>query len=234
MLRGIALFLAATLVGCATPSVEVFKHTYEKLKRRPNRLIVSVAPNYIEKDGFPYHQGLLVRVHFFLNEEPIPMRAEGTIRFVAYDKSKMGDGEPEPVGIYVIKPEDLPKHLRKDIIGESYVFWLPYEPAAPTQVVVNASFQPTYGDLISTEPSTVHLSPLKHAVATANSAEKKRPRPNYVSFDNLAPKQEAVVQTIPLNGPPGTTKVKTIGGHVPPNAGVLAKQAKAGQANQAN
>ena len=230
MLRWIAISLTASCLGCTTmPMTTAFKQKWESMQRRPNRLIVSVAPNYIEKDGFPFHQGMYVRVHFFLNDEPLTMVAEGDMTFVAYDKSKNGDplagGDPQPVGIYRIASDELSKHLRKDIIGDSYIFWLPYEPETPTQMVVNASFNPKYGEPFTSEPSVVHLTPLKHAVATANAADKKKPRPNYVAFDSLAPKRTAEVSTIALNNKPGTSiRVPTIGGAAPINAGLVRNQ----------
>ena len=202
MMRWIALALtAAATVGCASlPMSKTLTNSWESMKRRPNKMVVSAAPNFIEKDGFPYHQGMLVRVHFFLNEEPITMPAEGEMVFVAYDKSKVGDTPvPEPVGMYKISTEELAKHLTKDIVGVSYAFWLPYEPAGPTQVVVNASFKPTYGEAFTSEPSTVSLSPLKQSVTAASAAERRRPRPNYVSFDSAVPKQRAPVSSFNFN-----------------------------------
>jgi hypothetical protein len=230
MLRWIAISLTASCLGCTTlPTTTAFKQKWESMQRRPNRLIVSVAPNFIEKDGFPFHQGMYVRVHFFLNDEPLTMVAEGEMTFVAYDKSKNGDplagGDLQPVGVYRIAADELPKHLRKDIIGDSYIFWLPYEPETPTQMVVNASFKPKYGEPFTSEPSVVHLTPLKHAVATANAADKKKPRPNYVAFDSMAPKRTAEVSTIALNNKPGTSiHVPTIGGATPINAGLVRNQ----------
>lgn len=204
MLRGIAIALTASAAaGCASmPMVSQKMHDkWESMKRRPNKMIVSVAPNYIEKDGFPYHQGLLARVHFFLNDEPMTMPAEGEMTFVAYDKSKMNDKPvPEPVGVYKITNEELAKHQTKDIVGVSYAFWLPYEPGCQTQMVVNASFVPTYGAPYTAEPATVSLAPLKQSVA-ANSTEKRQPRPNYVAFDSIGPKSKASVSTVPLNKP---------------------------------
>jgi hypothetical protein len=205
MLRGIAIALtAAAATGCATmPMMSQKMHDkWESMKRRPNKMIVSVAPNYIEKDGFPYHQGLLARVHFFLNDEPMTMPAEGEMTFVAYDKAKASDKTvPEPVGVYKITNEEMAKHQTKDIIGVSYAFWLPYEPDAQTQMIVNATFVPTYGAPYTAEPATVSLTPLKNSVAAANTAEKRRPRPNYVSFDSIGPKSKGTVSTLPLNKP---------------------------------
>jgi len=220
MVRWIAVFFAALSVGCTSPATMsvTLKETWEKIKRRPNRLIVSASPNYIEKDGFPFHQGLFVRAHFFINDDPITMQADGEMTFTVYDKAKNGE-TPTPVGLYRISNEDMPKHLRKDIVGDSYVFWLPYEPETPTQMVVNASFRPPYGDPYTAEPSIVHLTPLKSAVAAASAAEmKKSPRPNYVGFNSQAPKERAVVSTIPLGRPTeGTTTIQTFGGPKPLN-----------------
>jgi hypothetical protein len=225
MLRWTAICLAAASMGCTTTGMTTaFRNSWESMKRRPNRMIVSVAPNFVERDGFPFHQGMLVRVHFFLNDEPITMRADGEMTFVAYDKGKNGDN-PTPVGLYRISNEEMLKHLRHDIVGDTYVFWLPYEPESPTQMVVNASFKPKYGDPYTSEPSVVHLTPLKQAVASANEPDKKRPRPNYVAFDSQAPKQTATVSTISLNNKPGAAQIETIGGARPLSGAAVQQQA---------
>lgn len=228
MLRWIAISLTAACAGCTSTSMTTaIMEKWDSIKRRPNRMIVSVAPNYIEKDGFPFHQGMYVRAHFFLNDEPVTMPAEGEMTFIAYDKSKGDptDGtNPTPVGVYRITKDELPKHQRKDIIGDSYIFWLPYEPSGPTQMVVNANFKPKYGEAFTSEPSIVHLTPLKTSVTAANTEEKRRPRPNYVAFDSLAPKQTVKVETIALNNKPGTTEVETIGGAKPVSAAAVRNQ----------
>jgi hypothetical protein len=217
-MRWIAIALTASATGCASLQTRVV-HKWKSMERRPNKVVVSAAPNHIERDGFPYHQGILVRCHFFLNEEPITMMAEGEMTFTAYDKSKVGDNPaPQPVGVYVIKPEELDKHRSRDIVGVSYAFWLPYEPDCPTQMVVNATFRPTYGEPFTAEPSTVSLSPLKQSLTELNTAEKRRPRPNYVAFDSIGPKSAAPKPaTIDMTRKPGLP-VQQTGGMIPQNS----------------
>ena len=218
-MRWIAIPLTVIAAGCASmPMPASVKNSWESMKRRPNKMVVSAAPNYIERDGFPFHQGMLVRCHFFLNEEPITMPAEGEMTFTAYDKSKVGDNPaPQPVGVYVIKKEELAKHQTRDIVGTSYAFWLPYEPDCQTQMVVNATFRPTYGEPFTAEPSNVSLTPLKQTIASQSTTEKRRPRPNYVAFDSIGPKSKPETSTIAIRQP-GAPNVQPAGGAIPQNS----------------
>jgi hypothetical protein len=197
MKRFIWVLSGSLFVGCVgLPTLPKDPLTF--LTAVPNKMVVSVSPNHIERDGLPFHQGMFCRIHFFHNDEPMPLAVDGNIQIMAYDRAKNGDN-PIPVGVYQINGEQLAKHKRKDFIGTSYVFWLPYEPEKPTDMIVSASFKPSRGEAFSSNPSTVHLMPLKQATSPGLGKPRTYQQYTVVPQSNTGDSQATAVKSIPLS-----------------------------------
>jgi hypothetical protein len=184
------------LTGCvATPKLSLDARQW--LLRPPTRMAIGVTPNHLERDGMPFHQGMFCRIHFFVEEEPVPVAADGDLQILAFDRGKNGD-DPTPVGQYVITAAEIDKHRRKDMIGDAYVFWLPYEPEKSTQMLVSATFKPKNGNPFSASPTVLHLTPLKRARPGEALAAKRQPYPQYTMIESPREARRPEVASIPL------------------------------------
>lgn len=126
-------------MGCEMTKNTLYKQ-FEKPCFAPTRMVVLASPLPLEQLGVA-QQGILCRIYFFLNENPIPIQVNGDMRFVAYDRLHPNE-DGTPIGVYEISAEDMENHRRKDVVGESYVFWLPYQPPTMTHVYIQADFTP--------------------------------------------------------------------------------------------
>ena len=61
---------------------------------------------------------------------------------------------------------ELPARMRHDSLGDSYVFWLPYEPKAKVQLLLQAKITVAGKDAAMTSVHTA-LEPAAEAVANA-------------------------------------------------------------------
>lgn len=162
---------AGALAGCAhhvdASRVLFWKH---KEYRQPTKMVVVLSAARLEEDGKPRHQGMYARVYFFDGDDPIPVTANGKLTFIAYDQSKGTNKDRSPDGVYEIERERLPNHLRRDIVGDSYVMWLPYEPAQKTQVVVVGTFDGGDGKKVESSLVSIELVPALADIAGAGQA----------------------------------------------------------------
>lgn len=137
-------------------------------------MVVVLTPSRMEEHGQGSRQGMLCRVYFFHGEDPIPVRAKGDLVFTAFDHSRGGKNR-EPDGKYEIKADELASHLRKDIVGDSYLFWFPYEPMQKTQVSLQGTFQSTSGPEVQSGVVAMEMLPAVQNVAQNSPAPLARP-----------------------------------------------------------
>lgn len=139
----------------------------------PTRMVMTCSEIPLESDGKPVHQGMLCRVYFFAGDGAYPVPANGALSFKMIDPVKGGPGRT-PDGIYTVSAEEMPLHLRRDIVGDSYVFWLPYEPEMKTKVSLEASFTPHH----QTQPVLGLVAVELNPVAAKEGLAKIPPKPN--------------------------------------------------------
>ncbi|MFO0944699.1 MAG: hypothetical protein U1D30_01940 [Planctomycetota bacterium] len=162
------MLLVTTLAGCASSPPALVEKIPFLPQKEPDRMVVVLSPSRMEELGQGSRQGMLCRVYFFHGEDPVPVRAKGDLVFTAYDQSKGGKNR-EPDGKYEIKAEELASHLRKDIVGDSYLFWLPYEPTAKTQMSLQGRFNPPGREEFSSGVIAMEMVPSN----VANIAQSK-------------------------------------------------------------
>ena len=81
-----------------------------------------------------------------------------------------------PDGLYEIPADHLPSHLRKDIVGDSYLFWLPFQEPSATSVVVQGRFETAKGREVVSSIVSVDLKPtgsVEHTSASAASPSRQ-------------------------------------------------------------
>ncbi|HVJ79620.1 MAG TPA: hypothetical protein VNC50_01010 [Planctomycetia bacterium] len=179
----VAAPVLACLAGCASlPSAPSLSDPMAVFRKAPVKMVVNLSQTHLEKDSMPYHQGMVATVYFFDADERNSLAVDGDIHFVAYDKAKHGD-EPKPVGEYDIPAAKLQTHKKKDLIGDTYTFWLPYEPEQKTTMVVVASHRPKRGVPMVSEPSSIALTPLKESKAVAEKSSAAAARRQFVMID---------------------------------------------------
>jgi hypothetical protein len=162
----LTILAGAAGLGCtAMPKMPAKLADMGPASKTVSHIVLSADQMQLEKDGMPHHQGMLCRAYFFPGSDEIPVRISGDVVFTYYD---MANGEQsEPVGKYGITPEMLPGHYRKDVVGHSYVFWLPCEPPAKTKMRVVAAFHSASCPPVASKPVEVELMPLKQQLAKA-------------------------------------------------------------------
>lgn len=143
--------------GCATTSAWTMVAKPWKKHHPPTRMVLMVTPSPVEGPGFKVHNGLICRAYFFAGKDAEPVQLKGgDIVFTAYDRSNPDPQQPD--GLYEIPESDMPKHLRKDIVGDSYVFWLPFNSDAASHVLVQGELKLPNGEVITSSAVSVELN----------------------------------------------------------------------------
>lgn len=152
-----AFSTALAFGGCASTAAWTSAKFHWKSPEKATRMVLMLTPSSVESAGRTVHPGMMCRAYFFSGKTAKPVQVDGKVVFTAYDRGKP-DGSP-PDGIYEIAPEELSKHLRQDIVGDSYVFWLPFEPAQATQVLVQGQLVYKDGTEITSSAVAVEMNP---------------------------------------------------------------------------
>lgn len=172
--------LVLLVAGCASTSHLTAKVPWKKFPE-PTRMVLMVTPSTAEGTSYSIHPGLMCRAYFFFGKDPRPVQVKGDLCFTAYDRVNPNpDGSPQ--GKYVIPADELDKHLRRDVVGDSYVFWLPFDPPTETQVLVQGEFTPKHGNPIVSSGVSVELSPPASGEPLAGRGTGDRPKSFYRTY----------------------------------------------------
>jgi hypothetical protein len=150
--------MTALACGCAGSGPKHHLALFGKRKQQPTRMVLLISPSRAEDAVTPAQQGMMCRAYFFAGENPHPVEVDGDVAFTAYDRANP-DINRKPDGVFQIPADRLPSHLRRDIVGNSYLFWLPYEPADSTQMLVQGKLQLSKRDALTSSVVSVDLSP---------------------------------------------------------------------------
>lgn len=155
-LVGLVMCLSVATTGCVhLPTTDmvalpVFSQAV------PDEMVVTVSPMPLENEDRQRHQGLFCRVYFFANKEPIPIKTRGKLTAVATDSRLASD---DTTSTFAVEASEFRDHERKDLVGECYVFWFPYEPKEDCDLNVHLTFQATGSDRTIHQSVQIHLSP---------------------------------------------------------------------------
>lgn len=173
-------WVTALILACLTPlggcvHTGTLLHLSHKMKPAPTptRVLLMLTPSSAESHGRHLMQGIMCRAYFFVGENPHPVLVDGDVTLAAYDRSQMEEG---PKGLYVIPADRLKSHLRSDIIGDSYVFWLPYVVSDPMQVVVQAKYRAPEGDELISGMTSLEMRPIPNAAPVPDTAQAEKPQ----------------------------------------------------------
>lgn len=190
--------LALALPGCTLTPKHLPSAVTRHWATEPTRMVMVLAPTQMEQNGVPVHQGMMCRVYFFHEKDPIPVLADGDVVITAYEQPAREDGDVgvaddsgengavaptvaaardlnrPPDGLYQIPASELPGHVRKDIVGDSYLFWLPFDPKGKTQVLVQGFLKTRSGEQLTSGVVSLELEP----VGTGNQATGAKRRPS--------------------------------------------------------
>ena len=149
------LAIAACLVmtsGCASSGL------FGPKTGHPDKIVLLLTPSRLENAGEAPRQGMMCRSYFFKDNDPTPMKVKGDLVLTAFDRGRHQPNGP-PEGLYQIPESKLANHYRKDIVGASYLFWLPYDPQDDTQMVVQGFFRSKKGREVESGLVAVDLTP---------------------------------------------------------------------------
>jgi hypothetical protein len=150
---------AFSLVGCTTLPVSApnISALLPKSADEPTQMVVTVQPSVLQEEGIPKHTGMMCRAYFFAGKDPVPMKASGDWTVIAFE-SPAGTSE-NPQGLYKVAAKDLETHYRKDVVGDSYVFWFPYETSEVAQLQLQGTLKLADGKEIKSSWLKLRLDP---------------------------------------------------------------------------
>jgi hypothetical protein len=105
---------------------------------KPTQMLVTLTNWPLLADGEKVIPGVMARVYFFEEKQPAPVRVAADLEFAAYDHRGAG-GSKEPFNKCTVAAAEMATHLRKDVVGESYLFWFACDQATSQQLVVNVT-----------------------------------------------------------------------------------------------
>jgi hypothetical protein len=184
-LVGVGLILVMS-TGCATLTVKT--PSFASILPRepePTQMVVTVQPSVLQEGGIPKHTGMMCRAYFFAGKDPVPVKVVADWTCIAYEAP---DGTPEkPQGLYRVAAADLSTHYRKDVVGDSYVFWLPYETDRPAPLQVQGRLKLASGKEIQSSWIKIKLEPAQGTKGKAKedvgTSTAKEPTPPANSTD---------------------------------------------------
>lgn len=175
---------AATLLGVliASPSLalaEGSKSNWRPFKRSkvqtPTRIMLMTTPAPVETIQQSIVQGFMVRAYFFRGDNPEPVQVAGNLLFTVTDPKTAAGQAGQHNGIFQIPGDQLAKHFRPDVLGDSYLFWLPYDPPESSNVIVEARFLAKgEKEILDSGVNRIELMPADRAVAEGNGRLRLR------------------------------------------------------------
>lgn len=164
--------LVCLLAGCSGRQLTAWNSIAAR-PHEPTSMVMTLTPSIMAELEHGEQYGMLARVYFFNGEDPTPVKVDGRLSFVAYDRSKPGQNRP-PDGTYSVSREEMPKHLRKDVLGPAYVCWLPFNSGRDTQVVVQSRFHSHQERELVSRIVTIDLKPTVRIDQVARRAGSPR------------------------------------------------------------
>ncbi len=166
-LLALGLLLAA---GCSSLGT---MHQVGKLPlmggKAPTRILMLLSQAAQQDGNQPKVQGMMCRIYFFEGANPKPIHVDGELVVNVYDTKFPNEAKSDaavattavkPTAMFPVHKSKLPHHLRSDIVGDSYVFWFPYEPREATRLMVEAHFKPTAGHELVSNKVAIDIGPL--------------------------------------------------------------------------
>ena len=172
MRRSILAIVAICLAGCASTSSMLTSYKLMTGYAEPTRILTLLSPMSIGNGGKGLLQGMMCRVYFFREEGSPPIKVSGELVVTAHDpKNPIVDkaGKQVANGVYMVDAQRLPGHMRRDQVGDSYVFWFPYEPKEESEIIVKVAFKSDTNRELEGNPVVINLKP----VSVSNAAESK-------------------------------------------------------------
>ena len=181
-------FLLMLSVGCAgLPTSGVPTDTIVQKKKAPrkhgdpNQIVLTANPCWLQDADKPTHTGLFCRMYFFDGNDPIPLSINGELQVIAYDAAKEGSPE-KPQGIYKVATEELGRHYRPDVVGDSYVFWFHYQTTEVADLQIQATLKLKNGKEVTSGWVKIQLDPeaisAEDAMAKMSSRKVGASRPS--------------------------------------------------------
>ncbi len=176
---GAIVFISVS--GCTTLPVSVPNvSTLLPKSAEPTQMVVTVQPSVLQEAGVPKHTGMMCRAYFFAGKDPVPMKVVGDWSVIAFE-SPEGSAE-NPQGLYRVAAKDLDTHYRKDVVGDSYVFWFPYETSEAAQLQLQGTLKLADGKEIKSSWLKLRLDPAqgmkgKSSPITSTSKPLKKESP---------------------------------------------------------
>jgi hypothetical protein len=169
-----SVMLTLALTGCkSTPTrsgtsvTKAVTHPFTKPDNVPtgsvNQIAVMWSDALLRQDNVPMTQGFVGKIYLFGGDGSQTITAPGKFMFCAYNDSK-GRVEPgnehiKPDRVWEFRESELRSMLKKDLVGWSYSFWLPYGPPDSSERLCSmiVVFTPEQGQKVISETSLVTL-----------------------------------------------------------------------------
>lgn len=121
-------------------------------------------------DGSPVGQGLAGRIYLFGAEGIHPVFATGTLAVYVYDESSPSGRPVQPSFQREFTPEELVRHEARDIIGPSYLVWIPItdRPLAGRKLSILVRFSHPSGQETLSGMASVDIPAAQSAVIAAS------------------------------------------------------------------
>lgn len=123
--------------------------------------VVVLWSEAVLRDGnTPMAQGFAGKVYLFGADSGEPMAVPGRMTFYAYDETdQMHNTRVKPDHTWEFDSSQLQKLLRKDLVGWTYLVWLPYSSPASSErrVTLIARFTPERGKGLLSDSTLVTL-----------------------------------------------------------------------------
>lgn len=120
--------------------------------------LLTLTPAPVDNGDGTVGEGVLARVYFFSGSDPNPVRVAGDVQLTLFELTQPVTADRAADGKYNISASELSKHQRRDIIGNTYVFILPYRVQQSTRALVKAVFNGENGSQEAS--STVTIEPI--------------------------------------------------------------------------
>lgn len=182
-----ALLWLSLLTGCTTLPVKTPSlASLLPSSTEPTQVVLTVQPSVLQEAGIPKHTGMMCRAYFFAGKDPAPIKVAGDWTFIAYEEP---EGSPDkPQGLYRVADKEMENHYRKDVVGDSYVFWFPYETSEAVQLQLRGTLKLAGGRELTSTWVKMKLDPAqggKNLPPSATSTSKNPSEP--ASAEGTAP-----------------------------------------------
>jgi hypothetical protein len=130
------------------------------MPQAPMKVVACWTDTVMQTEGKPSMRGFGGRLSFYAQNDPKPVKIDGTLVIYAFDETDGNKSKVMPDRKFVFDAEQIKKHHSKDDRGHSYSFWIPWDVAGgePREISLIARFTPVQGGIVVSE-QTRHLLP---------------------------------------------------------------------------